>query len=357
MGPLIAVLSRRFLRHWRGFVHSADDIRNPMALPLMTPRFLAPRLAATFLLIVAVSVGARAADPDGRTLPDGVKAIEAPGIHNLFSIGDKVYSGSAPEGDEGFATLKRLGVRTIITVDGASPDLEAARRHGFRYVHLPHGYDGIDTNLQARLARAGEVLEGPIFVHCHHGKHRGPTAAAVLCLANGTWNPAQAEAWLKAAGTSSAYEGLYKTVREWRKPDAAVLREVPADFPEVAKVSGLVESMVRVDDIWGRLQAVRRAGYQAPKEHPDLNPANEAVILWEQYREAQRLPDAQRLGQEFLDRLQAAERDVQAAERALREFAERPDETIRARLDAAFDVMGKACGSCHRAHRDRPITQ
>ena len=29
------------------------------------------------------------------------------------------------------------------------------------------------------LARAARTLPGPIFVHCHHGMHRGPAAAAV----------------------------------------------------------------------------------------------------------------------------------------------------------------------------------
>src|SRR6185436_18479563 len=74
-------------------------------------------------------------------LPPTIKAIEAEGLHNLFALGTNVFSGSAPEGESAFTALAKLGVKTIITVDGAKPEVEMARKHGFRYVHLPHGYD------------------------------------------------------------------------------------------------------------------------------------------------------------------------------------------------------------------------
>ena len=57
-------------------------------------------------------------------------------------VSEKLYSGAAPEGDRGFSTLQALGIRTVITVDGARPDVAIARRFGLRYVHLPFGYDG-----------------------------------------------------------------------------------------------------------------------------------------------------------------------------------------------------------------------
>ena len=70
-------------------------------------------------------------------------------------------------------------MQTVISVDGAKPDLEAARKHGLRYVHLPHGYDGVPAPRGDELAIALRTLEGPIYVHCHHGKHRSPAAAGV----------------------------------------------------------------------------------------------------------------------------------------------------------------------------------
>ena len=289
----------------------------------------------------------------GRKSALGVKPMaDPPGIHNLFALGTNIYSGSSPEGEEGFAALAKLGVRTIITVDGAKPDVELAKKHGMRYVHLPHGYDGISTNLQVQLVKVATVLPGPYFVHCHHGKHRGPAAAAVICMSREGWTSAQAEAWLEAAGTATNYTGLYDVVRRFQKPTAEQLRAVAAEFPETAKVSGLTDTMVGVDERWDHLKAVRVAGYNAPKDNPDIEPANEAVILWEHYREAQRLPDSAHHGTDFIDRLKAAEAQVKEAEYLLKMYAADPKPDIRARLDKSFDAIGKSCSSCHKTYRD-----
>ncbi|MBU6208995.1 MAG: hypothetical protein KGR22_03710, partial [Planctomycetes bacterium] len=67
---------------------------------------------------------------------DVLKPLDLPGLHNLVAFHDDVWSGSVPEGDAGFDSLTSLGVRTIISVDGALPDLERARARGMRYVHL-----------------------------------------------------------------------------------------------------------------------------------------------------------------------------------------------------------------------------
>jgi hypothetical protein len=289
----------------------------------------------------------------------GFKPLDdPPGVYNLYALGTNVFSGSTPEGDDGFAALAKLGVKTIISVDGAKPDAELAKKHGLRYVHLPHGYDGISTNLRLQLARASEVLPGPVYVHCHHGKHRGPTAAAVLCMVRDvSWTAAIAEEWLKAAGTSTNYTGLYAVVRGFQKPSAHDLKDVSSDFPETANVSGLIETMVGIDDKWEVLKAVRAAGYLAPKDHPDISPANEALILWQHYREAQRLPDAADHGPDFIERLKSSEAQGRDAERLLRLFAAKQTTDIRAQLDNAFDGISKNCASCHKKFRDNQSKQ
>lgn len=304
-------------------------------------------LCLGFLLTFSAAEQAKKASPRAKPLPD------PPGIHNLYALGTNVYSGSSPEGEAGFAALAKLGVKTIITVDGARPEVETAKKYGMRYVHLPHGYDGISPDVQNKLAKAAEILPGPFYVHCHHGKHRGPAAAAVLCMASEGWTPDQAQAWLVAAGTSTNYDGLYEVVREFKKPAAEELRNVPAEFPETAQLSGLVESMVGIDERWEHLKAVREAGYASPKNHPDIEPANEAVILWEQYREAQRVPEAAQHGPDFMELLKFAESQAKEAERLLRRYELNPTLEIRAQLDRSFARMGKACSDCHKAYRDR----
>jgi len=80
--------------------------------------------------------------------PPGVPAafmhkLPAKHLPNAYRLHEKVISGGQPEGAEAFAELRALGVKTIVSVDGAKPDVELARTYGLRYVHLPIGYNGV----------------------------------------------------------------------------------------------------------------------------------------------------------------------------------------------------------------------
>ncbi len=282
--------------------------------------------------------------PEPRT-PEPV-AIEAAGLHNLFRVSDRVYSGSSPDRDTGFASLERLGVKTVISVDGAKPDVAAAEKHGLRYVHLPIGYNGIPSERATFLARAVRDLPGPVYIHCHHGKHRGPAACAVVQLTlDPTWTPAQAERWLNVAGTDPKYSGLVGIPHTLRPPTAADLDNTPADFPTVSKTADLVRLMVEVDERWDHLKAVKTAGWKTPKDHPDLDPPHETVLLTELYREAARLDGSMARGKEFIALLGEGESAARELEAALR-VGNAKDAT------AAFNRSQATCTKCHEKYRD-----
>src|SRR5688572_16858773 len=123
--------------------------------------FMQSAVRLNIILILFSLVTNLVAAEQGKKSSPGVKPLPDPaGVHNLFVLGTNVYSGSTPEGEEGFAALEKLGVKTIISVDGAKPDVALAKKYGMRYVHLPHGYDGISTNLQLHLVKVGEELPG-----------------------------------------------------------------------------------------------------------------------------------------------------------------------------------------------------
>lgn len=274
-----------------------------------------------------------------------------PTLHNVFRLTPRVLSGSQPEGDAVFAWLAAQGVKTIISVDGARPDVEAARRHGLRYVHLPVGYDGVPSNHVASLVQVATTLPGPIYVHCHHGKHRGPAAAAILCEADAGWSATQAEAFLKEAGTSPDYPGLFRSVREFRPPAAAILRHLTNALPEISPTPGVVQVMVIVDGHFERLRAAQKAGWRTPPDHPDVAPPHEATQLWEQFRELGRAPEVQSEPESYRELLRRSE---EAADQ-LRQVLKDPDlapSTSQVRADAALRQLTELCTACHRQHRN-----
>lgn len=272
--------------------------------------------------------------------------LHADGLHNVFRLSDRLLSGSNPEGDAGFAALQHLGVKTIVSVDGSIPDVAAAAKHGMRYVHLPVGYDGIPRGRVLALAKAVRDLPGPVYLHCHHGQHRGPAAAAVvqLCL-DPAWTPERAERWMKAAGTDPKYTGLISLPATLTKPTAAELDAASSDFPPKADVPDLTRLMVAVDERWDRLKLVKDAGWKQPPNHPDIDPPHEAVQLAELYREAARLSAVKARGSDLL-------KHFSEAETAVNELAAALHQPSTEAAGKAFGRVQSACSACHAIHRD-----
>lgn len=262
--------------------------------------------------------------------------LQLPGIHNAFRVTPQVFSGSQPDGDAAFAALANLGVKTVISVDGGKPDIAAARKHGIRYIHLPIGYDGVPA---ARIPELVSAAGGEkIFVHCHHGKHRGPAAVAVICEASAGWSPTTAKAWLREAGTSEEYAGLYRSVAEFRPVTKEQLAKV-GPLPEVAITPGLVDAMVAIDERYDALKAAQKNGWKTAAE-------NEATLLWEHFRELARNDDTLKRSDDFRSKLAEGET---AADR-LRAALKSPGDFEKA--DAAFEAVAQNCSACHKAQRN-----
>jgi protein tyrosine phosphatase (PTP) superfamily phosphohydrolase (DUF442 family) len=272
--------------------------------------------------------------------------VEAAGITNFYYLGHGIYSGAAPEGDAGFASLRTLGIKTIITVDGAAPAVELAAKHGLRYVHIPVGYDGIAPKSELMLLKAAETLPGPIFVHCHHGTHRGPTAAAIICEAVEGWTAEQAETWLRVAGTDTNYPGLYRTARDFRRPSNAELQAAPSEFPTRATTPPLVGTMVQIDDRFAAVKQTQRTQSEASANKRAA--ATESLLLLELFREARRTGQGVERGAEFQAMLARAEN----AATELHQQCQQPESKTSDANAVSIAKMSQFCSSCHRAYRD-----
>src|SRR5262245_46397548 len=105
-------------------------------------RTILPRVLAAAVVVMSLIAPSWSADPPVAATWKPEK-INEPTLPNAFRLHTKVISGGQPDGELAFAKLKELGVKTIISVDGARPEVELAKKYGLRYVHLPHGYDGV----------------------------------------------------------------------------------------------------------------------------------------------------------------------------------------------------------------------
>ena len=298
----------------------------------------------TMLLLLLNLFPVLAAESSASNSP--ATALPAKHLSNLFRAATNVFSGDSPTSENAFAEIASLGVKTIISVDGRKPDLAIARKFGLRYVHLPFGYDGIPAPRIAELARAAKSVPGPIYVHCHHGLHRGPAAVAVMCEANAGWTTNQAVAWLKEAGTSSDYVGLYRSVQEFRPPEVVALAGT-AELPEVARISSLVETMVAIDEQFDRLKIAQKAAWSKTPRRGARAPADMATVLWEHFRELARAEDTATRTEDFRAKLASTEKHSDQ----LRALLGDPGTDVKSR-DEAFRSLGQSCKVCHTKYRD-----
>ena len=118
-----------------------------------------------------------------------------------------------PDGDIAFRNLAAMGVTTVLSVDGAVPDIEGAKKHGLRYVHVPISYDGIPREKALQIIKAVRAAKGKVYMHCHHGRHRGPTAVMVSRIALDGISNEDAVHCMEESGTGKMYSGLYRDVR------------------------------------------------------------------------------------------------------------------------------------------------
>lgn len=272
---------------------------------------------------------------------------ELPGLHNVLEFSPGVVSGSVPHGEEGFESLAALGVRTIVSVDAARPEVEMAARHGIRYVHVPIQYSGIPEEKKAALAKAIRDSEGPIYVHCHHGEHRGPAATAFGLIANGLINPEEGVALMREAGTSDHYAGLYACVATASTMSSAFISTYGGDLPSIAPVETEAATMALIDHAFENVKLVQKAGWSVPDDHPDLVALEEAGAMHDHLRA---LADSEAIGKhpaKYHEMLSASIAVAAALEAALEAVPFDP-----AAADRFVELVGASCKDCHRAYRD-----
>ena len=323
------------------------------SLPPASSRPLRPFVAATLTGLAALTACSSPSDAPSRDAaqappPDATSPREYPGLHQVVTFHDGVVSGGAPEG-EGFATLAAMGVKTIISVDGGPPDVAAAKAAGIRYIHLPMGYDGCEESRVLELTRATRdgLAKGSVYLHCHHGKHRSPAAAAAVAVSMGWMTPEQAVERMRFSGTATNYTGLFDAVAACGVLPASAIDAVNPEFPEVCMPKGMVKGMVDIDMVFDHIKEIQKAGWKTPATHPDLVPAAEAGRLADLFRTLAAGEESTRHGPEFVAMMKSSHAHAQQLEDMIVAGNGSADT-----MSSLVKSLSADCKSCHGKYRD-----
>ena len=137
-------------------------------------------ITALLLSFVAVSLGKTHSDP----------AFSNIKISNFGQMDERFYRGARPK-ERDFATLKALGIRTVIDLTDNTPAEKGyVEAQGMRYVNIaiPDKQDPSDAQIQQFLKLVDDPSTGKFYVHCAGGRHRTGVMGAVYRFNNYHWN-------------------------------------------------------------------------------------------------------------------------------------------------------------------------
>ncbi|MCJ8328411.1 MAG: hypothetical protein HRT89_01190 [Lentisphaeria bacterium] len=262
------------------------------------------------------------------------------GLANFHQLNSQVYSGSSPKTEADFKALADLGIRSIISVDGAHPKLIPAKKYGMKYAHVPVDYSGIDREEAKNILAAFHQLEKPVYIHCHRGTQRGPTAAMLILKQYFEASQEKTLALMADIGTSKSYTGLYKSVAEFKSLTKQEIEAVKA-IPETAKVHEFADRMAKIDRIWERLKGIQKGKWKKIDQTTELDASHEVLLLREQFTELIRFNKKSELtaGLKHTEELL-----IKLEEIVLRAYIPQ--------RDVLYKKVRQSCMDCHKKYRN-----
>lgn len=271
-----------------------------------------------------------------------------PGLKQVVAFHDDLLSGSKPEGEEGMDSLMKLGVDTIICVDGVVPDVEGAREIGIKTIHIPIKYDAPSEQQILDLSSAFSMnqISGKTYIHCHHGKHRSAAAAALVSIALGFASPQEMISRMEVSETSIHYEGLWEAVEKQEVINVFDILDNEKPFPSMVKPRGMTAQMVAIDEAMERLLLVKESNWVVPETHPDIAPAADAGLIAETFRAMQLHPETHSFTSDFTTQVINALHQAAGLEEALKIESLDPES-----LNQFVRRVEQSCINCHSAVR------
>ena len=139
-----------------------------------------------------------------------------PGLTVVGRVAPGILRGAQPE-PEGYATLKAMGVRTVISLRTNHGERKAIEAAGMRYVEIPISlWKDVDpAAVQDALSVMTDPANQPVFVHCSRGVDRTGVVVAVYRMEVDGWSEAEAEAEMEAFGFHAFWSQFKEFVRRY----------------------------------------------------------------------------------------------------------------------------------------------
>ena len=154
--------------------------------------------------------------------PFAARVTDAKGILNVAKVREGLYRGGQPDGDEGYAWLKSLGIKTVISLRSWHEEQSAVEKHGMTGVRLAVQADvfGSEPPTREQVDEFFRIVldpaQGPVYFHCKHGKDRTGTMAALYRIEVDGWTNEEAIEEMQEFGYHDVFKDLIEFVRNYK---------------------------------------------------------------------------------------------------------------------------------------------
>lgn len=152
------------------------------------------------------------------TIPAAARSSERlynlPGLSNVGRVAPGVLRGAQPD-KAGYATLKAMGVRTVLDMRTSENEKAQVEAAGMRAVAIPIEMtrDGLKDRVDRVVALMADPANLPVYVHCRHGQDRTGIVVAAYRMKQQGWSLADAETEMQAFGFNDVWVNFKKFIR------------------------------------------------------------------------------------------------------------------------------------------------
>lgn len=143
---------------------------------------------------------------------------QLPGLANVGTIAPGIYRGAAPE-KNGYATLKRMGIKTVIdmrTTDNEQADVEGA---GMRAISVPIKMTrkGLKEKVEQVMTLMADPANQPVYIHCRHGQDRTGIVSAAYRMKYQGWSLRDAKKEMQTFGFNNIWVNFNSFITKYGK--------------------------------------------------------------------------------------------------------------------------------------------
>jgi protein tyrosine/serine phosphatase len=153
------------------------------------------------------------ADFQAERLAKWAQPIKMKGVPNLHRVSEDLYRSAQPT-DEGMRNLKKMGVKTVVSLRSFHSDLNEIGNTGLAYEHIyMKAWHPEEKEIVRFLQFVANNKRTPVLVHCQHGADRTGTMCAIYRIAIQGWTKEEALNEMTEGGFG--FHGVWVNLTRW----------------------------------------------------------------------------------------------------------------------------------------------